>query len=91
MHLGKQPYTIKIHQRDGHVYVDLYVNGKAVVLVQERLSLTRHAYFPFSGELVFVGTRERDDHRSTRISVQGGLCDISMAANLRPCPTCPLK
>ena len=64
INLGDQPCTIKVHQRDDHVYVDLYVNGEAAVLgalARDRIGLTRHAYLPFEGELLFVDTRGRDD------------------------------
>lgn len=59
INLDNQPCTIKVHQRDGHVYVDLYVNDEAIVLgtlVRDRVGITRHAYLPFKGELVFVDT-----------------------------------
>ena len=73
INLGNQPCTIKVHQRDGHVYVDLYVNGKAVVLgalARDRVGLTRHAHLPFSGELLFVDTQNSDDPLYTGFSSQ---------------------
>lgn len=68
INLNNQPCTIKVHQRDGHVYVDLYVNGEAVVLgalARDRVGLTRHAYLPFNGELLFVDTHGSDDANYT--------------------------
>ncbi|BBG30366.1 phage baseplate plug family protein [Zymobacter palmae] len=76
INLNNQSCTIKVHQRDGHVYVDLYVNGEAVVLgalARDRVGLTRHAYLTFNGELLFVDTRERDDPRYTDFSARWSL------------------
>lgn len=70
INLNNQPCTIKVHQRDGHVYVDLYVNGEAVVLgalARDRVGLTRHAYLPFNGELLFVDTHGGDDANYTGV------------------------
>jgi len=70
INLNNQPCTIKVHQRDGHVYVDLYVNGEAVVLgalARDRIGLTRHAYLPFSGELLFVDTHGANDPQHSAI------------------------
>ena len=62
--LNKQSCTIRVCQRDSDIYVDLYVNGEAVVLgalARDRVGLTRHSHLPFKGELVFMDTRGRDD------------------------------
>ena len=62
--LGEQPCTIRVCQRDDDIYVDLYVNGEAVVLgalARDRVGLTRHSHLPFRGELLFVDTHGTDD------------------------------
>ena len=66
--LNKQPCTIRVCQRDGDIYVDLYVNGEAVVLgalARDRVGLTRHSHLPFKGELLVVDTHGTDDPHYT--------------------------
>lgn len=66
--LSEQPCTIKVHQRGSDVYVDLYVNGEAVVLgalARDRVGLTRHLHLPFKGELLFVDTHGSIDPQYT--------------------------
>ena len=73
INLNNQPCTIKVHQRDGHLYVDLYVDDTAVVLgalARDRVGLTRHAYLPFKGELLFVDTHGSDDPQYTSVGGQ---------------------
>ena len=73
INLNNQPCTIKVYQRDGHVYVDLYVNGDAVVLgalARDRVGLTRHTYLPFKGELLFVDTHGSEDPLYTGLGGQ---------------------
>ena len=64
--LNKQSCTIRVCQRNEDIYVDLYVDGEPVVLgalARDRVGLTRHAYLPFKGELLFVDTHGSDDPR----------------------------
>lgn len=66
--LNKQPCIIRVCQRASDVYVDLYVNGEAVVLgalARDRVGLTRHSHLPFKGELLFVDTHGADDPQYT--------------------------
>lgn len=66
--LNKQPCVIRVCQRASDVYVDLHVNGEAVVLgalARDRVGLTRHSYLPFKGELLFVDTHGSDDPQYT--------------------------
>lgn len=62
--LNEQACTLNIRQLSGDIYVDLYVNSKPVVLsalARDRVGLTRHAYLPFKGELLFVDTHGSED------------------------------
>lgn len=66
--LNKQPCIIRVCQRDDDIYVDLYVNGEAIVLgalARDRVGLTRHSHLPFKGELLFVDTHGTDDPQYT--------------------------
>ena len=66
--LNKQPCIIRVCQRDDDIYVDLYVNGEAVVLgalARDRVGLTRHSHLPFKGELLFVDTHGSEDPQYT--------------------------
>lgn len=66
--LNEQACTLKVGQRSGNVYVDLYVNNSPIVtgaLARDRVGLTRHDYLPFKGELLFVDTHGTDDPQYT--------------------------
>ena len=66
--LAAQSCTIRVHQRNGDIYVDLHVISEAVVLgvlARDRVGLTRHAYLPFRGELLFVDAHSTDDPQYT--------------------------
>ena len=78
--LGEQPCTIKVHQRDGDIYVDLYVDSEPVVLgvlARDRVGLTHHAYLPFKGELLFVDTLGSDDPQYTGLGDRWRLLYLS--------------
>lgn len=62
--LNEQACTLKVVQRSGNVYVDLYVSNSPIVmgaLARDRVGLTRHEYLLFKGELLFVDLHGNDD------------------------------
>lgn len=68
--LNEQACTLNIRQLSGDIYVDLYVDSKPVVLgalARDRVGLTRHAYLPFKGEVLFVDTHGSEDPQYTGI------------------------
>ena len=62
--LAKQPCRIRAYTLSTGLYIDLYVNGVAVVtavLCQDRTNLVRGAYLAFSGNLYFADTQGTSD------------------------------
>lgn len=57
--LNSQNCKLKIHQRSTSLYMDIYINDRAVALGVLCLNcnfIVRYKYLGFSGDLVFVDT-----------------------------------
>lgn len=62
--LAQQACTIRVYQKAFGIFLDLYVDGRAIVLgvqCEDRNRVVRDAYRGFTGDLLFVDTQGRDD------------------------------
>lgn len=62
--LDGQACQIDVFQKEGKVFVNLYVNDREVVLgvlAENRNRIVRDAYLGFSGDLAFIDTQGADD------------------------------
>ena len=62
--MNKQPCTLRLYQRRGAVYLDLYLRGRYIltgVLCRDRGYLIDNDYLGFSGNLFFVDQRGEQD------------------------------
>lgn len=62
--LANQPCSIRLVQRDSAIYMDLSVNGVAIIQGVPCLYATRmvrYSYLGFSGDLVFLDTQGQSD------------------------------
>lgn len=58
--LGTQQCRIAVYQKRTGLFLDLFVNDKAValgILCRDRVWLIRDAYFGFTGDLAFIDTQ----------------------------------
>jgi len=82
VNLAQQYCGINLYQKNTGLYLDLYVNGNAVmtgVLCRDRVYLVRQEYLDFIGDLTFIDTEGDDDPRYTGLGARWQLIYIEQS------------